>query len=110
MKFQKCQGRSLLHYTLLQTGHLEHFDSHIFAAVEVIKTLYDAHPEAIEGIGIEQNRLRYHLLAVLFLSGEMFYARQAKDHHLITTPDDSGRLPLHTALQDNVRLGSIKLL
>ena len=28
----------------------------------------------------------------------------------MTTPDDRGRLPLHTALQDNVRLGSIKLL
>jgi ankyrin repeat protein len=26
------------------------------------------------------------------------------------TPDEEGRLPLHTALQNNVRLGSIKLL
>ena len=28
----------------------------------------------------------------------------------MTTPDHNGRLPLHTALQNNVRLGSIKLL
>ena len=28
----------------------------------------------------------------------------------MTTPDDNGQLPLHTALQNNVRLGSIKLL
>ena len=28
----------------------------------------------------------------------------------MTTPDDNGRLPLHRALQNNVRLGSIKLL
>eukprot|EP00984_Skeletonema_dohrnii_P019435 scaffold9286_cov79-Skeletonema_dohrnii-CCMP3373.AAC.3 len=28
----------------------------------------------------------------------------------MTTPDDSGQLPLHRALQNNVRLGSIKLL
>jgi len=28
----------------------------------------------------------------------------------MTTPDEHGQLPLHTALQNNVRLGSIKLL
>ena len=28
----------------------------------------------------------------------------------MTTPDENGQLPLHTALQNNVRLGSIKLL
>eukprot|EP00984_Skeletonema_dohrnii_P010322 scaffold4008_cov85-Skeletonema_dohrnii-CCMP3373.AAC.2 len=28
----------------------------------------------------------------------------------MTTPDGNGQLPLHTALQSNVRLGSIKLL
>jgi ankyrin repeat protein len=28
----------------------------------------------------------------------------------MTTPDSNGQLPLHTALQNNVRLGSIKLL
>ena len=28
----------------------------------------------------------------------------------MTTPDDNGRLPLHNAIQNNARLGSIKLL
>ena len=41
---------------------------------------------------------------------ELVYARQAKDLRLMNTPDDSGMLPLHKALRNNVRLGSIKLL
>ena len=28
----------------------------------------------------------------------------------MTTPDEKGQLPLHTALQNNATLGSIKLL
>ena len=76
----------------------------------MIKILYDAHPEAIENNMITTDIRRYHIQVQTFINGELVYARQAHDHRLIHTPDDNGRLPLHTALQNNVRLGSIKLL
>eukprot|EP00984_Skeletonema_dohrnii_P022988 scaffold12096_cov75-Skeletonema_dohrnii-CCMP3373.AAC.2 len=45
-----------------------------------------------------------------FINRQLVYARQATDHRLMMTPDDNGQLPLHRALQNDVRLGSIKLL
>ena len=45
-----------------------------------------------------------------FLNGELVYSRQAKNFRQMMTPDDNGQLPLHKALQNNVRLCSIKLL
>ena len=56
------------------------------------------------------NIQEYHQQVQAFINGEIVYVRQAKDLPLMTTPDDHGRFPLHTALQNNVRLGSIKLL
>ena len=63
----------------------------------------------------ENNRIasdihRFHPQVQAFINRELVYARQAKDHRLMMTPDDNGQLPLHRALQNNVRLGSIKLL
>ena len=71
---------------------------------------YDAHPVAIENNGIASNIHHYHQQVQTFINSQLVYSRQAKDHSLMTTPDENGQLPLHTALQNNVRLGSIKLL
>ncbi len=111
VKFQKYRGMSLLQCACMLTRHPNYNDSNtIVAALDVVKAIYDVHPEAIEGKKIEKSFQRYHKQVQAFINSELVYARQAKDPSLITTPDDNRRLPLHTALQNNVRLGSIKLL
>eukprot|EP00986_Skeletonema_menzelii_P017518 scaffold20081_cov97-Skeletonema_menzelii.AAC.2 len=78
----------------------------------MIKVLFDAHPEAIEDDRIARDIQHTHNQVQVFLSTNSYivYARQAKDHRLMMTPDDNGQLPLHRALHHNVRLGSIMLL
>ncbi len=83
---------------------------YIDAGLKVIEVLFDAQPEAIEEDDIASNIQSYHQRIQSFINRELVYARQAKDLRLMMTPDDYGRLPLHTALQNNARLGSIKLL
>ena len=103
---KQFQGNSLLHFACgKRYGH-----SNIEAGIQMIKVLFDAHPEAIEDNRIATNIHRYHYRVQEFLNNQLFFARQAKDHRLMTTPDNNGHLPLHRALQNNVRLGSIKLL
>ena len=45
-----------------------------------------------------------------FLEDQLDYARMAKDHEAMTTPDKKGRLALHLALLEGAPHGSIKLL
>ncbi len=106
VKLQKCRGMSLLCYACLWGYN----DSKIGAALEAIKVIYDAQPEAIEDNVIASNIQRYHQRVQSFLNGQLVYARQARDHRRMMTPDDNARLPLHRALQNNASLGSIKLL
>jgi len=107
VKLQKYQGR----FSPLQVACLgEYNDSNIEAGIQIIKVIYDAHPEAIEVNEITSNIHRYHPRVQTFIYGELVYYHQARNHRLMTTLDDNGQLPLHTALQNNVRLGSIKLL
>eukprot|EP00985_Skeletonema_marinoi_P018094 scaffold10048_cov66-Skeletonema_marinoi.AAC.2 len=106
VKLQTIEEESLLYYTCQR----EYNDSNILAGIEMIKVIYDAHPEAIEDSRILSTIQYFHQQVQTFINDELVYARQAKDHPLMTTPDGSGQLPLHTALQSNVRLGSIKLL
>ena len=106
VKLQKHRGKSLLRYACQQNYN----DSNIDDGIEIVKIIYDAHPEAIEDNSIASNIQHYHQQVQSFVRNELVYARQAKDHRLMMTPDDSGQLPLHTALQNNVRIGSIKLL
>eukprot|EP00985_Skeletonema_marinoi_P018095 scaffold10048_cov66-Skeletonema_marinoi.AAC.3 len=106
VKLQKFRGEFLLHFAC----HREYTDSNIHAALEMIKIIYDAHPEAIEDNNITSDIHRYHEQVQTLINDELVYARQAKDHRLMMTPDGSGQLPLHRALQNNVRLGSIKLV
>ena len=105
-KLQKYKGKSLLHYTCLR----EFNDSNIEAGIQLIKIIFDVQPDAIEHDIIVSDIYRYHQRVQAFINGELVFARQAKDLRMMNTPDDNGQLPLHTALQNNVRLGSIKLL
>eukprot|EP00984_Skeletonema_dohrnii_P030069 scaffold21178_cov98-Skeletonema_dohrnii-CCMP3373.AAC.9 len=103
---QKVDGESLLKWACRKRYN----DSTIAAALKVIETIYDAHPEAIEENRISSDIQRYHEQVQTFINTHLVYSRQAKNLRLMMTPDSNGRLPLHTALQNNVRLGSIKLL
>ena len=104
---QKFKGLSLLDYAC----DSEIFnDKNIHAALAVIEVIYDAHPEAIEDERIVSNIQNYHQQVQAFLNDQLVYVRQAKDLTLMTTIDENGRLPLHIALKNNDRLGSIKLL
>ena len=95
-KLLESQGWSLLGVACMQSYN----DSQIELGIQMVKIFFDAHPEAIEGNIISTDIQRFHQRIQAFIN----------DHRLITTPDDNGQLPLHTALQNNVRLGSIKLL
>jgi ankyrin repeat protein len=107
VKFQKSRGTlTLLHFACRKECN----DSNIEAALGIVKVLYDGYPEAIENNEIASNIHRYHQQVQAFINSQSIYSRQAKDHRLMMTPDERGYLPLHTALQDNVRLGSIVLL
>ncbi|KAK1732315.1 ankyrin repeat domain-containing protein [Skeletonema marinoi] len=106
VKLQKMERKSLLHFACNGVYN----GSNFHAGTEMIQTIYDAHPEAIEENCISSDRYNYQPPVRAFINRQLVYARQAKDHRLMTTPDSNGQLPLHTALQNNVRLGSIKLL
>ena len=106
------EGRPLLEFACRQLYN----HSNIGAALEVIKILFDAHPEAIEdnaivrGLALTHPIQRYNQQVRSFINRELVYARKAKNHRLMMTPDKHGQLPLHKALQNNATLGSIKLL
>ena len=102
VKLQLTNGLSLLDFACC----LEYHDSSIETALEMIKAIYDAYPEAIEDDELESNMIPVQA----FINSQLVYARRAKGHRLMTTPDEKGQLPLHRALQNDVRLGSIKLL
>jgi len=80
------------------------------ATLEIMRLLYDAHPEAIERNEISSNVGTFSQEVQTFVDTQLAHARQARDHRLMTTPDENGQLPLHRALCDNATLGSIKLL
>ena len=105
-KLIRFEGRSLLQYAC----GMRYNDSHIETGIQLIKLIFDARPEAIEDNRISTVIQHYHQQVQAFIKGELVYARQATDQRLISTPDYNGQLPLHTSLQSNVRLGSIKLL
>eukprot|EP00984_Skeletonema_dohrnii_P023014 scaffold12136_cov114-Skeletonema_dohrnii-CCMP3373.AAC.2 len=105
-KFGGIESLPLLHFACC----LECNDSTIDVGIQMIQVIYDAHPEAIEEDCIASSIQDYDPPVRAFINSQLDYARQAKNHRLMTTPDSNGQLPLHKALQNNVRLGSIKLL
>ena len=101
VKLQRFEGISLLHFACLLTSHKRYNDPNTIVAaldVVIVKVTYDAHPKAIEGERIERDTRHYRQQVQAFINSETTYARQAKDRSLMTTPDDNGQLPLHTAL------------
>lgn len=103
---QKKGGKTLLH---IACG-VRHSASTIATGMAIITHIYDRHPYTIHDDAIAENMHKYHPQVQHFLSSELVYARQSKDRRIMTTPDDNGQLPLHTALRQNCTLGSIKLL
>jgi ankyrin repeat protein len=88
-------------------------DSNLSAGFEVIKSLYNAYPEAIVNIDISFRqfiRARSVNAVQDFLGIQFRYAAQAIDRQLVITPDENGSLPIHNALNQGAILGSIKLL
>jgi ankyrin repeat protein len=80
--------------------------------LKVMQILYDAHPEAIESNDVTLNVGSFCQEVQTFIRTQLTYARKAKMHNLMNTPDENGQLPLHKAFHDNatITLGSIKLL
>ena len=105
VKLQKFRGNSLL---CIACGQ-KYDDSTIEAGIKMIKAIYDAYPEAIQDTTIFVTT-RWHEQVQSFINSEIVYARRARILGAMVTPDENGQLPLHRALQNNVRLGSIKLL
>lgn len=102
VKLQKCRGQSLLDFACRDVS------SNVDAALhlQIVEVIYDAYPEAIES-QVQMQRCKQRVQS--FIRSQLVYVSQARDHRLMTTPDDNAQLPLHKALRGNVRLGSIKL-
>ncbi len=108
-RFSQSQG--LLSLSTFAYAYLQDYnDANIGAALKIIKAIYDAHPQAIESYDVASHMHRCHPQVQTFVTEELVYSRLSKQRHLMTTPDGSGQLPLHVAVQNNARLGSIKLL
>ena len=107
VKFLKVQG---IVHSLELACYPDYNHINISPGMEIIGAIYDANPEAIEENRIEGGIQTCHQLVQAFIEDQLVYSRQAKDERAMTTPNEYGRLRLHTALKHNVRLGSIKLL
>ena len=101
---QEVRGRFPLVMVCNRASSTSNTTSKLNASLEIIRLLYDAHPEAIENNEVSTNLRRFPQEIQTFISTQLAYARQARDHRLMTTPDESGQLPLHRALRDNVTL------
>ena len=77
---------------------------------KILQVLYDVHPEAIENVSVTSDLHTFPQEVQAFIDAQLRYASLAREHNILTTPDENGQLPLHVALRDNVTLGSIKLL
>ncbi len=102
---QKRNGKLPLYWVCLVATNESY--QKLNAHLRVLQILYDAYPEAIESNGLNS---RFRPRQQMFINNQLTYARQARDHHLMTTRDENGQLRLHRALRQKVCLGSIKLL
>ena len=79
--------------------------------IKIIEVLFDAHPELMWYQSTLSTAHYFPRRLREFVRNHLCkYAFIARNVDFIATPDTNGQLPLHTALQTNVRLGSIKLL
>ncbi len=105
---QKLRGKLPLYWVCNKATNVN--TPKLNAYLNIVQMLYDTYPEAIESNEITSNVGSFCAEVQTFINVQLTYARQAKKHHLITTPDEDGQLPLHKALRENSCLGSIKLL
>ena len=105
VKLQKAEERSLLQVACSD----DYNDTNIDAGMKMIEVIYDSHPAAIED-GVEDDIQDYHNHVRYFLNDKLVHAQQARDLRQMMTADEGGQLPLHYALRNNIRLGSIKLM
>ena len=75
-----------------------------------MRTIYDAHPEAIDDVKLDPEFSNFDSRVKSFINGEVVYSRQAQDRLQMATPNEYGQLPLHRAMESNVTYGSIRLL
>ena len=108
VKLQKYQGKSLLLWAC-GVEYYTHSYRGIEEGIQVFEAIYDAHPEAIEDNRfmsiVHRDRNVHELIDV-----GLIYARHGRNSREMMTPNELGQLQLHRSLQNNVRLGSIKLL
>ena len=81
--------------------------------LKALHLLYDAQPEAMEENMIDAPLIEFLLFPEeiqSFVNSQLTYARQSRDLTFMSTRNENGQLPLHTALRDNAPFGSIKLL
>eukprot|EP00574_Skeletonema_japonicum_P012914 CAMPEP_0201737164 /NCGR_PEP_ID=MMETSP0593-20130828/41658_1 /ASSEMBLY_ACC=CAM_ASM_000672 /TAXON_ID=267983 /ORGANISM="Skeletonema japonicum, Strain CCMP2506" /LENGTH=304 /DNA_ID=CAMNT_0048231079 /DNA_START=50 /DNA_END=964 /DNA_ORIENTATION=- len=105
IKLQEIEGYSLFQVACVA----EYDDSNIDAALEVIQVIFDAHPEAIKDNRID-TYIYYHDQVQDFIQEQQDYATVAEEPDFMTRRNDVGQLFLHKVIQNNLRLGSIKLL
>jgi ankyrin repeat protein len=106
---QEHNGNLPLYWTCFRATN-ENTPTKLNAYLKILQILYDAHPEAVERNAVTTNLDSFPQEVQTFINTRLVYARQSRDHRLMTTRDENGQLPLHIALYDNVDLGSIKLL
>jgi ankyrin repeat protein len=109
VSLQKRRGKSPLYWVCnwAKNGSTPKLNAYLKA----MQILYDSHPDAIESTELTSNVGRFCAEVQTFINAQLIYSRQARDHHLMHSPDEdeNGQLPLHKALRNNVTLGSIKL-
>ncbi len=107
---QDYDGELPLYLTCYEATFDNTTPTELNAYLKILQILYDAHPEAVERNAVTTNLDSFPQEIRTFINTRLVYARQSRDHSLMTTRDENGQLPLHRALRDNVDLGSIKLL
>ena len=98
VKFQKLGAM----IPLFASVYFQNFnDANISFAMEIIKVIYDAQPEAIESSTIVstidgRHPQTCHPQMRAFVVSQRGYSYIANDSILMTTPSANGQLPLHT--------------
>ena len=109
---QKWDGTFPLYTTFCTACNNRNNPSKVNAALKILQSLYDAHPEVIEDDGMTRNSSVIPRELLTFINTQLAYARLARNStaRQMKKRDENGQVPLHRAIGDNATLGSIKLL
>ena len=94
------------------------FNANSNAGLEVVQLLYNAYPQALIKkelffrAYIEEGNIFVDAVANFLLNQLRFFTLTTHNVELLATPDDSGNLPIHSALQHSgdVSFGTIKVM